>query len=132
MRYLVFAGPEYYPSGGVYDLKFQTDDIQEVLDFIENPIDDSSRWRERFDWVHALDTKWALKIDRYFLGRAKRLVSLMEDGQIKCENDWKLKSICDDLVIAGLATEEPDGHYDILDETLEGIMREYGWNGLTS
>lgn len=132
MRYLVFAGADYYPSGGVHDLKFQTDDPIEVMEFLDNPIDDGDRWNDRFDWAHALDTKWNLKIDRKFLEYTARLIKFMEDGQIQCENDWRLKSICDDLVIAGLAVEEPDGHYDILDETLEGIMREYGWNGLTS
>lgn len=31
-RYYIFKIPDYYPSGGMYDLEFTTDDESEALD----------------------------------------------------------------------------------------------------
>lgn len=53
MRYLVFAGDYYYPSGGMYDLKFRCNTIEEIREFLVKPRHD---WTDdSWDWHHVFD-----------------------------------------------------------------------------
>ena len=52
-RYLVFGGQDYYPSGGVADLLYDTDELTEVV------VPDTYG----LEWVNILDTRSGQAVD---------------------------------------------------------------------
>lgn len=47
-RYLLFHGKDFFPSGGMLDLKKSSDNIEELKDFIKE--------MKHFEWAHIYDT----------------------------------------------------------------------------
>lgn len=45
-RYMLFAGSEYYPSGGMDDLKGTFDTVEEAT---------AEGYAKRYDWFHVVD-----------------------------------------------------------------------------
>lgn len=50
-RYLVFAGTDYYPSGGANDFIFATNDLEEARNKMAENI------KEGFEWSHIFDNE---------------------------------------------------------------------------
>jgi hypothetical protein len=50
-RFLLFAGSNYYPSGGWFDFRGSFDSIAEGVTFTEE-----ITFSKRFDWYHIIDS----------------------------------------------------------------------------
>ena len=58
-RYLVFAGYDYYPSGGWRDYHSEHDDKAEAVYAAETIDDDPTRSRRAYDWAEVVDMQAA-------------------------------------------------------------------------
>jgi hypothetical protein len=56
-RYWLFAGENYYPSGGIYDFRYCFDTTEEAIDYINNNT-------RSFDWAHVVDSQSLLFKDK--------------------------------------------------------------------
>ncbi len=54
-KYLLFAGSNYYPMGGVYDLKGRYETLQEAQEAMSNYANS--------DWVHVYETRTGLVVE---------------------------------------------------------------------
>ena len=62
MRYILFAGDAYYPSGGVNDIVATFNDLEYAKEHAEKPRKRypefmSEAWTEHYDWANILDTE---------------------------------------------------------------------------
>lgn len=57
-RYFLFAGENYYPSGGFGDFRKDADNIEELKEVFFNEF----KW---CDWCHILDTQTGLIVDTF-------------------------------------------------------------------
>lgn len=55
MKYLLFAGDEYYPLGGVDDLKGRFASDSDALDWLKNA--DGFQSNQFLYWAHLVDTE---------------------------------------------------------------------------
>lgn len=69
MRYLIFAGEDYYPKGGGLDLRGGHDELKKVQEKAAEMVKPTkNKWGTdcyEFDWLHILDTETG-KIEKVF------------------------------------------------------------------
>lgn len=109
-KYLLFAGDNYYPGGGMYDLIDSFDTIEEAIIKAkeQRPYADSSGY-QCYDWYHIVDkdTMNKIKEDEKI---KKLLIYVKEDGVATCSVDdgrivifsaAKLKSLLAEIESSG-------------------------------
>lgn len=57
MRYLLFAGHDYYPDGGIDDLRHQADTIDELKQYFKDNHRDISGHSYTSNWGHIVDAE---------------------------------------------------------------------------
>lgn len=62
-RYLLFAGDQYYPSGGWHDLSGEFDSIEEAEEYV---------FERGYEWWHVVDMRFARRWITPVLCRAYR------------------------------------------------------------
>lgn len=63
-RYLLFAFSDYYPNGGMKDLRGDYDNINEIIPAINRFNKDEYKW-DILNKVHVLDTKYMKHTETY-------------------------------------------------------------------
>lgn len=57
MRYLLFGNSYYYPNGGMADLMYAANSIEELLAFLKNNKEIHIEESREIDWWHIFDIK---------------------------------------------------------------------------
>tara|TARA_B100000925_G_C21832563_1_gene397814 strand:- start:333 stop:515 length:183 start_codon:yes stop_codon:yes gene_type:complete len=56
--FIIFAGEEYYPKGGAYDIISVHNSLDEALIAFDNTI-------TKYDWIHIFDTYTSLLVKEF-------------------------------------------------------------------